>query len=131
MDPPGKGFIAWCSKQWVQPDQCVTATAQTVHFSSQPVCIAAVPAIADDEHDGTPPKHPAGPPIIEVLEGFSNPRAPAPVRSDRHSPGQREVDVPVSKLVSNSTQPGAEEKRFNMLPAPAQHITELEQNSRI
>ena len=131
MNPSGKRLITRCSKQWVQPDQCVAATAQTVHFGSQPVCIPAVPTIADDEDDGTSPEYPAGPTIVEVLESFSNPSSPAPVRSDRHSPGQRQVDIPVSKLASNATQPGTEEKHFNMLPAPAQHITELEQNSRI
>ena len=32
MNPSGKRLITRCSKQWVQPDQCVAATAQTVHF---------------------------------------------------------------------------------------------------
>ena len=60
--------------------------------------VAAVPAVADDDHDAARAQHPPRPALVELPERAADARAARPVAHGRAHPVQRTVGVAVAQL---------------------------------
>src|SRR5260370_684022 len=76
---PGERLIAIRSEQRVQPDQPVRRTPEVDELGRELSGIAAVPTVADDDHDRAVPENAPRPTAIEVRERLADASASAEI----------------------------------------------------
>src|SRR6185436_19344712 len=63
-----KRLVIRRAQQRIEPDEMITAALQAIHFQRQQICIPAIPAVADDQHDRAASQHPPSPVKVKGLE---------------------------------------------------------------
>src|SRR5467141_1459189 len=79
--------------------------------------VAAVPAIADDDHDRAVPEHTASPLAIEFAERGADARAAAEVVHALADRVEHLIDVALANQASDAREPRRENERLEVLAA--------------
>src|SRR5262249_10830414 len=93
LDAACEGFIIRRAQEWIKPDQTMTIPFQARHLAPQEIDVAAIPAIANDEHHCPSTQHPPAPFVIKGLQRFTNTRAARPIVDDQSYVFQRLVKI--------------------------------------
>src|SRR5947209_8432469 len=79
--------------------------------------VAAVPAVADDDHDGAVAEHASRPLAVEVAEGVADACAAAEVVHALAHRIERPVEVAVPEQPRDAREAGREDERLQILSA--------------
>ncbi len=90
----------------------MAAALQPGDLMGQQLRIAAIPAIADQQHHSASTQYTPGPIVIKILQRGANARAAGPILDCQRNFFHGFVYVTVPQLASDARQTGAENKGF-------------------
>src|SRR5262245_63091356 len=72
-------LVVAATEQWVEPDQAMARSLEPRHLVAQQRRVAAIPAVADQQHHRAAPEHSPAPEEVELLERCADARAAGPI----------------------------------------------------
>src|SRR5579884_1621769 len=127
----GQRAIIGRAKQRIEPDEPVTAMLQTVHLDLQHTGIAAIPAIADNQHNSAATQHALRPSMVKVVQGIADARATGPVLHRLRNVAHSIIDIAPLELAGNARQAGAEDEGFNIHQTVGDGVYKVQQQPRV
>src|SRR5207247_182507 len=106
-------LVASQANQWVEPDEAATTLLQALHLLGQLLRLAAIPAIGDHHHHRAASQYAPRPAKVELVQGFADARAAAPVLDVLLHRVQRVVHVFERQRARDARQTRAEQEDFN------------------
>ena len=127
---------AWRGSPRVGPHDTMCMPAECGHLTGEDAGVVALPAVGDDQYDGTAGHAPPAIEIHELANRAPDARAPRPVRHQCSSALEREIGVGVAQRASQAGEPraehedlglcsGTDEQRLDGEPRPARKMEQL------
>src|SRR5262249_34325805 len=131
-DAAGERLVFGRAEERAQPEQPVRAALQPRDLVAQELRLAAIPPVADDEHDRAPAEHAPSPLQVELPERPPDPRSPRPGGHGARDLPERAVGVAPAHVPRDPGEAGAEDEGLGRAARPrGEAVDEEEEEPRV
>src|SRR5579875_331595 len=127
LHPNGQRSVIGRAEQGVEPDEPVTTMLQAIHLNLQHAGIAAIPTIADDQHDSSASQHTFSPLMVKVVQSVADARATGPVLHRFGNITHRLIDIAPLELARDTREARAKDESLDVHQAIGNGMNEVQQ----
>ncbi len=99
---------------------------QAIHLHLQHTRLAAIPAIANDQHHSATPQHPPGPLLVKEVQRIAYPCSARPVLHRLGNVAHRIINIAPLELARNPRQPRPKNKRLHIHQPVRDGVNEMQ-----